>query len=341
MVRKEYQILSDFIKSHPQIVINKSEISIPSEVREEFYRLFDDVRRAVVDEHFANLPIDPVVLSEHYLRIEQEIVNRLGLERIAMPVDLASFLRNPREGLTRVLYTKLFDLLQGKMELADFEQQAEQDLKSAASDLYRLGYEMWAALALINMLDPDQGFFVDLDADYKPVLAELKEIAFGRQAHHPTIRIPEFVIRSRRLDQYVAVKMAMTREISSFIVPYTPPVRPRKKTGDTSQALDSRVMLLYLNVTPEDIPVVAEIYDRKLTCPDFMIEFITEGEFNDPASLSEVRGRLEMMNPKLGMGLLLIGTEPAEKPEGIADNMHVVAAGFDSSRMEPLLERLV
>jgi hypothetical protein len=269
----EIDKLKEFIKDHPEIVLNKSEIAIPGDLRDEFYRRFDDVRKAVVEKHYAALPVDVATLCSNYMRIEKEMVDRLGVERITVPVDLFSFLHNPKYGLMRAIYNRLFDLLQGKTTDEDFGRLAERDLRETAAELYRLGYEMWAALSFLKLLDPDQAFFVDLDPDYKPVLADLREIAFGRQAHHPTIRIPEFVLHSRRVDKYVAVKMAVAREVETFVVPFTPPVRPKKKTGDTSCALDTRVMMLYLRSAAGEIPIVADIYDRTLTRPDLMLEF--------------------------------------------------------------------
>jgi hypothetical protein len=337
---EEIDKLNKFIKDHTEIIINKSEIAIPEEVRGEFYRRFDDVRRTVVERNYAGLPVDAAALCRNYVRIEREMIERLGLERIAVPVDLFSFLHDPKGGLTRAIYNRLFDLLQGKTSLEDFERLAEGDLREAAAELYRLGYEMWASLSFLILLDPDEAFFVDLDAEYKPVLAELKEIAFGRQAHHPTIRIPEFVLRSRRLDKYVAVKMALAREVETFVVPFTPPVRPKKKTGDTSFALDSRVMLLYFMAAPEEIPIVAEIYDRKLAAPDLMLEFVTAAEYSDPAALGEVKRHCYALRPRLGMCLFVIDPGEGMPAAEIEQGIQSIAAGFDTAKMEPILDRL-
>ena len=240
----------------------------------------------------------------------------------------------------RAIYNRLFDLIQGKISQEDFGPLAERDLKTAAADLFRLGYEMWAALSFIKLLDPDKAFFVDLDPDYKPILTDLKEIAFGRQAHHPTIRIPEFVVHSRRVDKYVTVKMAMAREVETFVVPFTPPVRPKKKTGDTSCALDSRVMLLSFLPTPDEIPILADIYDRTLTSPDLMIEYMTAAEFADPAAVNEVKAHLDALHPKLGMCVLVINPDGEAKLEPIADNIQTISAAFDPSSMESIFEKL-
>ncbi len=338
MTRTKINLLNKYIKDHQEIIINKSEISIPQELREEFYRRFDDARRAFVEEQYASLPVDVQTLSENYIRVEKEIIETLNLECIDLPIDLHSFLQNPMEGLIRVLYNRLFDLLQGKTTFEEFEQTGANDLRAAAADLYRLGYEMWAALAFIKLLDPDKGYFVDLDEDYKPYLTDLKEIAFGRQAHHPTIRIPEFVLHSRKVDKYVTVKMGPAREIETFVVRFTPPVRPKKKTGDTSYGLDSRAMLLTFLPTPDEIPIVAEIYDRKLVSPDMMIEFLTAGEFESQTALDEVRRHFNAMNPRLGMCLMLIDPMGEAKPEAIAEKIRAISAGFDPAKMEPILD---
>jgi len=43
-----------------------------------------------------------------------------------------------------------------------------------------------------------------------------------------------------KFDSLIAVKMALVQEIEGYVVAFKPAVRPKKKTGDTSFALDSR-----------------------------------------------------------------------------------------------------
>jgi hypothetical protein len=321
-------------------VINATEISIPQSLRDEFYRRFDDLRRSVVEEHCSSLAVDYDLLSENYIKIEKEILELLKLEAIAVPVDLSSFLHNPKDGLMRILYNRTFDLLQGKISAEWYEEQARVELQSVATELFRLGYEHWTALVIIKLLEPDEAFLVDLDDDDKPLLRELKDISFGRQAHHPTMRIPEFVLHSRKLNKYVAVKMVLEQEIETFVVPVKPPVRPRKKTGDTSFALDSRAMLLSFMSGPDDIPVIADIYDRKLTSPDWMMQFIPVNELNEPEALSQVTRNMEALNPKLGSCLILIGGDMEANLENIPDNLSAVSIAFDQSKLQPVIDKL-
>lgn len=339
--KQDCDLLRKYIADHSEILINSSEVSIPQAHRDEFYRQFDQLRLDFVDDHSAAISVDFNSLSENYLKIKEEIIELLKLESIDMPVDLFSFMHTPREGLMRILYNKTFDLLQGKTGIEEFEAQAVCDLQAVASELYRLGYEQWAGLAIIKLLEPDEAFLVDLDDDYKPFLTELKSISFGRQAHHPTMRIPEFVLRSRKLNKYVAVKMVLANELEGYAAPFKPAVRPRKKTGDTSFALDTRIMFLSFMNSPKDIPVIADIYDLKLTNPDWMMEFAAVNEFDDPDSLDQVNRHLEAMKPKLGSCLILVGSGKELLSEEMPEKIRVIAPGFDQAMLQTVVDALV
>jgi hypothetical protein len=332
--------LQRFIADNPGIVINATEISIPQNLRDEFYRRFDEVRTAVVEAHCTDLPVDIDALCKHFLQIEKEVIALLGIEGVTMPMDLFSFLHTPKEGLSRIIYNRLFDLLQGKTPVEAFENQSAEDLKTSSAELYRLGYEWWVGLVLIKLLEPDKAFGIDLDDEYKPFLTDLKEISFGRQAHHPTMRIPEFVLHSRKLDKLVAVKMTIAREIETYFSELKAPVRPKKRTGDTSFALDARVMLLSFMAGPQEIPIIADTYDRTLTSPDYMVECITGEEILDPGALEQVRLRLETMRPKVGMSLIMIDRSPAPDLAQFPQNVRTVAAGFDQAKLQAVIAAL-
>ena len=338
--KQVHSALNNFIKNHSEIVINQSEISIPKALRDEFYQRFDDLRRAVVEVHSTSLNSDLNLLSESYCRIEKEVVDLLKLDSISMPMDLFAFVHSPEDGLMRILYNRTFDLLQGKITIDDYEEQAAAELQSVAAELFRLGYEQWAGLAMIKQLDPDEAYFVDLDEDYKPCLAELKIIAFGRQAHHPTIRIPEFVLHSGKLNKYVAVKMMLASEIETYVAQFKPAVRPRKKTGDTSFALDSRIMLLSLMESKKDIPIIADIYELKRTSPDLVMGYISGNEIGDPVALDRVNRNLRALNPKIGMCMVVVGSCLEADIANIPEDVKTVATGFDQSSFESVIETI-
>ena len=236
--KQKYDVLKNYIKTNPEIHIDMSEVSIPEHLRDKFYILFDDVRNAVIEAHYDSLPLELDTLCGNYIQSEKSLTELLGLERFEVPKDLSSFLHNPKEGLARVLYNRLFEVVQGKITTDDFDRIANSELTPTSEELFRLGYESWAALTLIRLLEPDRAFGVELDEDYEPFVVELEEIAFGRQFHHPAKRIPEFILHSKKLDRHVAVKMPLAREMDNYTI------KSKKHTGDTSYVLDSRVMFL-------------------------------------------------------------------------------------------------
>jgi hypothetical protein len=338
--KKEYLLLGEFVAAHPEIVIKNNEVSIPQNRRDEFYRRFDDIRKYVVLAHYDSLPAEIGVLSDNYVRIEKEVNELLGLEKIIMPMDLSSFLHDPKEGLARVIYNRLFETLQGKITLQEFEERAGNEIRAASSELFRLGYEFWATLVLIKLLEPGEAFLVDLNDDYKPYPKEIKDISFGRQAHHPTIRIPEFVLHSRKLNQYVAFKMSPVREIETFIVHYRPRSKPRKKTGDTSLVLDSRAVILSFIPSLEDIPVLADIYECTHTNPHWIIEYIRGSDLDNPDAIQEVERHRKTLNPKLGTCLILMDNEYEDRLQDVPSDIRTVAMGFDASRLEAVVDSI-
>ena len=333
--KNEYARLREYIEAHNEIVLTKNEISIPQPLRDEFYRLFDNVRRAIAAENLDALPVSARTLSERYIRIEKEAAGLLGVEKIEAPVDLHIFLHNPEEGLIRAIYNCLFAFIQGKIDEAEFEQMAGESIAAAVADLFRLGYERWAGLELVKLLEPEEAFFVDLDEDFKPCLRKLETVAFGRQSHHPTMRIPEFVVRSRRFNSLVAVKMALAIEIEEYFVKFKPPVRPKKRTGDTSFTMESRVALLSFLENEKKIPVYADIYEGNRTPPDWLVEFVN---MRDPGGEEEVferlRRHMEILKPKFGCTLIAPVDDFQTGVEEIPENVRLVSLGFDTAKLE-------
>jgi len=339
--KKEYGRLREYIAANPEIVIKKNEISIPQQFREEFYRIFDDIRRMIAANHLDALPVNARMLSERYIQVEKEAAKLLGVEKFDMPVDLDIFLRNPEEGLIRAVYNRLFDLIQGKIDEAEFEHLARESTLSYVTELFRFGYERWAGLELIKLLEPEEAFFVGLNEDLKPCLCELEAVTFGAQCHHPTMRLPEFAVRSRRFNSLVAVKMPVAVEIDEYLVLSRPLRPPKRRTGDTSLALDSRAVLLSLIKDESKIPVYADIFEGNRTSPDWMVEFVNINLHDCmEEAFDRIRRHKEIMTPKFGCTLISPLDDLDATCEMIPENVRMVALGFDTSKLETELERL-
>ena len=338
--KQKYDVLKDYAVANPEIHIDVSEISIPKHLRDKFYKHFDDVRNAVVEARYGTLPPEMDALRRNYIQSEKKLTELLGLERIKLPVDLSSFLHNPKEGLVRGLYNRLFEMVQGKITVDDFERMAESDLTATAAELFRLGYEPWAALTLIRLLEPDGAFGVELNKDYELFAVKLKEIAFGRQFHHPAKRIPEFILHSKKLDMHIAVKMPLAKEVDTYYIPYEPPVKPKKQTGDTSYVLDSRVMFLSIVPDLKKIPVFADIHARTIKSPDLTVEFLTEQDLANPDAIFQVQKRVEIMKPRLGGSIVVMNPEPESDIVNPTGNIDIFAVGLDPLKLQPIIDKL-
>lgn len=335
----KFDELKGYIASNTDIYIDKREISIPEQLRIKFYEHFDDIRNTFVRDFIDSLPVDVETLSRNYIQSEKEIINCLKIERLDLPVDLMSFLHNPKEGMVRWLYNRLFELIQQKITMEEFENMAENDLVSTAKIMYRLGYEAWAALTIIIMLEPDETLSVELDDNFEPVTGELKEIAFGRQFNHSTKRIPEFVIHSKKTGSYIAVKMPLAKEISAYYPPHEVPQKMmRDRTGDTSYVLDSRVMFLSILNDLSAIPVYAEVHERRIKSPDVMIEFLTLDELTDPSIMSQVKNRLNIMRPNLVKEIVAIETGTLSDQIPDHEGINICKAGFEQAKLQPVID---
>lgn len=302
----KFNTLGEYISSNPEIYIDTHEVSIPEHLRKRFYEYFDDIRNSFVVDFFAALPLNLDLLRENFGKAEKEIVAALKIERIDLPVDLMSFLHNPEEGLVRALYNRLFELIQKKITMEEFEKIAVNDLISVTEFMYRLGYEAWAAFTVIIQLEPDEAFSVELDDNFEPITGKLTEIAFGRQFNHSTKRMPEFIIHSKKTGSYVAVKMPLAKEISGYYPLHEIPQKMmRDRTGDTSFVLDSRVMFLSKLHALDNIPVYAEVHERKIKSPDMIIEFLTEQDLNDPDRINQMQYRQQIMKPGHGTSIVI------------------------------------
>jgi hypothetical protein len=340
--KNKFEILQDYIASNPEIYIDKHEISIPEHLREKFYEYFDDIRNTFVTDLFASMPLDVDTLCDNYMQSEKEVMGSLKIDRVDLPIDLMSFLHNPREGMVRWLYNRLFEMIQQKITMEEFEKIAEIDLVSTTAAIYRLGYEAWAAFTIIMLLEPDKANSVELDDNFEPFIGELREIAFGRQFNHSTKRIPEFIIHSKKLNSYIAIKMPLAREVNAYYPPHEIPQKMmRDRTGDTSYVLDNRIMFLSVIKDLHSIPVYAEVHERKIKSPDIIIEFLTEQDMNDTDRNAQIQYRVQIMQPKHGGNIVIMN--PGKKTDALAQGsaFDVFSAGFEKAKLQPIIEKLL
>jgi hypothetical protein len=98
-------------------------------------------------------------------------------------------------------------------------------------------------------------------------------------------------------------------------------------------AMESRAMIVSFVSNPEAIPIVAEVYDKKITSPDLIIEFIAAADLEDSNVMYDIQRRLEILRPKLGTCLLVMDAEGKGKSAIISEGICSYAVGFDRSNL--------
>jgi hypothetical protein len=338
----KFGVLKNYISFNSDISIGRNETHIPEHLRDNFYRHFDEVRRAFVESWESSFSFDVHSLAEKYIASENRL-SEISNIRIDLPLDLSSFLHNPKEGMMRLIYNRLFELVQGKTSEDDFERMAQEDLVAGTMEMFRMGYAAWAALALILQLEPEEFFGIALDKDQKPIVTGFKEIAFGRQFHHPAKRIPEFIFHSKKLCSYLAFKMPLAREADAYYVPFEMPTQRllRNRNGDSSSALDCRIM--FLSVVPDlkKIPVYADLHERTINGPDLTIECLMEQELSDTEAIHRIQNRADIIKPRLGCNAIVMDPKPESGSFKIGETIDAFSVGLDPSKLRPIIDNLV
>ena len=217
--RQAYRELRDYVARDPKIKIGTNRITIPKDVRPQFYRLFDTAREAFLKEIFPSLLDEAGTLSRYYATVEEEVIKLLELTDISMPASLNWFLREPTNGLIRGLFDPLFNLLKGEMDVEAFGQEATRTIESSFRDLYRLGYEKWVALSLVKLLASDKVFNItfltrdddpfrtDMAGQEEPVPepVESQRLSFEHGLFTAFV-VPDFIAHSVKINSYVAIK---------------------------------------------------------------------------------------------------------------------------------------
>ncbi len=340
---QEFEVLKNYIASNPEISIGMYETSIPGDFKEKFYLLFDNVRKAFVESWVSSFDLDFHALGKSFIETENKLAESLNIKNMELPVDLASFLHNPETGMMRLIYDRLFELLQGKITEDDFEKTAIDNLNSSAADFYRLGYELWAAVSILFLLEPDEIHGVRIDDAFNPCLSKLDQITFGKQDHHASKRIPEFIIHSKKLDRYIAFKMPIATSVDFYFLPLELPTKRvlRDRTGDTSQVLAPRILFLAVVPDLKKLPVFADLHERTISSPDLTIEFLSADDLSYPGAIERAQIRVDVMKPRLGGNIVSVGNNLETLPDKTETGINILKVRLDQTKLQPFIDKLV
>ncbi|RJO61842.1 MAG: hypothetical protein C4542_05400 [Dehalococcoidia bacterium] len=316
--KKAYAELVGYIAGNPEIKISRSVTIIPGEAREEFYRLFDDARRAFIEEQTPAIYEEACRLSKGYLAEVGALKEILKVAEIKAPPRLDGLLNDPVNGISRALFDPLFDFLKTGGVSEEFECKAAETVKAYWQPLYKRGYEDWVILSLANMLSLERILASswdeivrechELQPDQKrgwteqnvPEPEELEKIELGHEGYDPAFIISDIILRSQKLKRYVSFGADLTD--AAWYAKNASDKREWIKLRD--RGLDSKPLLnwpgfvIYTDSEPVEISLVAD-FSRFLR-PEIMVECMVQEDWYQRGYLDKIKTRHEFFKPTLG-----------------------------------------
>jgi hypothetical protein len=345
----KYTELVDFIKKHDEIVIETNRLRIPGTVRSMFYELFEAVRTAFFE---GNVPKDFIadssVLSLKYIEAENDVIGHAGVEKIAMMPGLRRFLHDPADQIKREMYDPLLNLVKKNLSPTAFETTVIQNISRSFAALFQLGYEKWATMSLIRLLEPDKVFSAPasglalIDAQLGGGVVEW-EVKAPEMTGSITFEynldidcnMADFIMHSGKTGRYFSSRGQFGRPFSVV----TNASRKREWYAvDSVPAPGPGVLLINQGDSPRDISLFSDA--RKICRPDIVLISYASRNWFEKNGAEKVRAYHRSFKPLRGTFVVSLYEAPDQvfaSDEGIS----LVSAGFDSSRLGLVTDALV
>jgi hypothetical protein len=347
--QQEYMQLADFVQKHPKIKILDTTITIPSNVRSEFYKRFNNVRKKYLYKHFREELNISMQLCLHYKETTREIIDKLNIERVNNPNEIHQFLENPEISFNNDQFDDLFDLLRDNIGFHDYNQRVLKKIDKSFQNMLQAGFERWALLSISVLLNPDSLFAVNL----QPIIAstglllcenpgsyielpdvlESKDISFN---HDKTVAftVPDFIIYSPLAKGYASFRIdyntAMIRA----------PHLSLKREWYSRYAINAEepgMALIYLSNDKNDIRVISD--KDKLCRPDLVLEIRGSNNWYNRNAINHVLRRHRSLKPRLGTYIL--SSYPQRGLNDIAEEgIRIITTGLDKERLYPIIEMI-
>ena len=317
--QKAYDELKEYINNSPGIEIGTNIICIPSDVRTEFYRLFDKVRLGFIEDNLPGLLEQSYVMSKNWNEAAQTAMDTLKIDSIDMDADPSWFLLDPNDGLMRILLDPLFEVLKGKKDLAAFEQAAVVAVKDGFSRYFREGYHSWAVMSLLKLLSTDKVYYVkpaDIDVDASshveaaavegleesvPDATETDKISFKHELMFSFLG-PNIIGHSASLNIFAAFVPDFAFSESKWRARGFTTKRDWYEMSDIKREFGGGNLwpdlAVYTGEHKKELTVAADF--SRTAQPDIIIEFRIDKDWYEKEGLETVKRHYNILKPKLG-----------------------------------------
>jgi hypothetical protein len=353
-----YGKLTDFVKTHPEIEIGESVTSIPENVRPDFYGLFNAARNAFVRERFPSHLSRAQVLQKEYNKAGEGASGWLSLEDPPTVNPLRRFLNDPKDCLTRELFDPLFDLLKGRKTVDEIEAAVSLGINELFAAVFRGGYEKWAVLSLLSLLEVENSLRVDVRSlnpseRTKPAAqAPLEEVPapqeanrfFFSQPRNAIFAVPDFLAYSPRLSRFVGIRSEF--QGASYNALNASPGREWDVVDAGLLVLLAKgLTLIYVSEKAEDIALVADV--GKFCRPDMILWCVDTQSVNQYEVASVMEGADRRLKPSMGSYIVAndkwTESEEADLQRQTGEDVSgtpVLNVGYDRQKLLPIVEAL-
>jgi len=357
-----YGELTDFVAKHPEIEIGDSVTSIPENVRSDFYGLFNAAREAFIRERFPAHLARARTLQEEHDKAAAGASGWLSLEDPPTVNPLQRFLRDPIDFLTRELFDPLFDLLKGRESIDGIEKTVSPRIEELFAAAFRGGYEKWAVLSLLNLLEVENSFLVNVrnlnpGERTKPAAqAPLEEVPtpqdstrfFFSQSQNAIFAVPDFIVYSARLNRFIGIRSEF-REASYNALNAGNDREWDAVDTDLLVLLAKGLTLIYVSEKAETIALVADV--AKFCRPDMVLWCVDTQSMNQREAMAVIESADHRLKPSIG-SYVVANEEWAESPTPEeedpqpqtgeeASGIHSLTVGYNRHKLLPIVEALI
>lgn len=334
--KNTYEELTTFIAQNHGLELTPRIISIPPDVREEFYRRFDRVRISAIKENFPGMLEKGQTMGRIWHEISLSAIDLYKLQKIDIDTETKWFLENPVDGLIRLLFDPLFDVLRGKTDLTSFEKNIPEIIKAGYYRYMRDGYHAWTSLSLLQLmraeklltvkpseLDEDPSLHVEMAVpgltEDLPEAKEATAISFKRTLKFSFL-VPNVIGRSQQLNSFVSFVPDFEYSEAKWIARSLDQNREWYKLSGIQNKFGQANLwpdiAIYTGEQWKDVVIAADT--ESVGRPDIILELRTEKDWYEREGLESIRRHYDVLNPKSGCFVVCLDEVPQAALEELA-----------------------
>lgn len=318
-----YARLAGFAREHAAgagvrgIEMRPGALSVPRELREEFYGLAEEVQRALAREVLGGQVQEAEAWARACARSREAVCAAGHLRELRLASALEALVADPADALARPLFSTVLEALASGLPAEDLREQAERELPPHARALTRAAVEAAAYYGVVAALEPVR-FWVPFTPDMREVRCVRAEVVeASTQQSSPNLRLPEAVFETAD-GRTFAMKCEAAHELD-FYGFANKRRRDNSAGGTTHDLLTHRVLLLWELASPQAVDFVAD-REKTLTTPTALtVDVLAPAEAATPAYVSAFVERVGSVRSRRPVQVLAWGGELAF-PDGMAED---------------------